>query len=877
MTNTSRALDRRIQPEPRKRLLTSFYDTGAGDASLHTYIPVDFQASPSDTTLAKIAVGIGAVIIIVRCKIMAYRLSHPTRQTIGAIIAIALACAPMINILSIITTTGADALSGDYVVHVESMARILSAGYSWVNIFRDSYYHGHLMLFPTVFRIVLAKTVYWNEYVELLCGYGVSVLSLFLTHNALTARSKHWFRIWMWPVLAVLVFSVNQINQFTFGDASIPMGFCALGIVLILWSMVRYRQRWAGTVLSVAAAWFASWSWGQGVAAWPLLLGAMVVVNLYKRKTLAAPGTTTHDAHRGSRYSPAQFAVVILSSIVALSPYLSLLLFSSSSDSDHVKALLNLQVIINGVGYAFVNGESANINIRAILGIETLFITGACVYLMLKGRLMCLLRAIGPGCYFASAGIASLWLLGMLRSNLSSWYTGIGLLFWLGYSGIVYAIFTTPIQPESRSVRSTVTVLRQVTGVATLIAAVVFCFSIVSYEDKVYFLFSRSPMTAACLRSGRSAPTFCEQYVILDETDGADHAYDLADQLKALRLSVFAPNQRWTLQGDYAFGNVTTREAPGLDRIRWLEDRANAPQPSYDYRHLNLFVPSPSAILWTIRLPDTTRKADFHTSVSLLSAAGASPVANPTVLISAYDAHGAKTALWSRAVKGTDAGSQPIDISLLPYAGQTITLELTSLPEPSVPGSPILFRYPFIDVLFDNTPAALSDVQNVMNPSPALSTEDAVFDSADRDQWISATLPLSASAAASEWSLEKNAVQSDYAISGGACLANYTMLTIRMSATNHVWPRMLNLSYELANDALSDPHNDVRKPIQIPLFTNEGMYEYTYPLRLSDFDPAARLSRLRLALSAWLTTTEKPLAHISDVRLIGRRPGNYCP
>ena len=93
---------------------------------------------------------------------MAYRLSHPTRQTIGAIIAIALACAPMINILSIITTTGADALSGDYVVHVESMARILSAGYSWVNIFRDSYYHGHLMLFPTVFRIVLAKTVYWK-------------------------------------------------------------------------------------------------------------------------------------------------------------------------------------------------------------------------------------------------------------------------------------------------------------------------------------------------------------------------------------------------------------------------------------------------------------------------------------------------------------------------------------------------------------------------------------------------------------------------------------------------------------------------------------------------------------------------------------------
>ena len=50
-----------------KRLLTRFYETGVGDASLYTYIPVDFHASPSDTTLAKIAVG--DVIIIARCKI----------------------------------------------------------------------------------------------------------------------------------------------------------------------------------------------------------------------------------------------------------------------------------------------------------------------------------------------------------------------------------------------------------------------------------------------------------------------------------------------------------------------------------------------------------------------------------------------------------------------------------------------------------------------------------------------------------------------------------------------------------------------------------------------------------------------------------------
>jgi len=52
-----------VQPEAVERLLTSFYDTGVADDSLYTYVPVNFQASPSAPALAKIVLGIALLII----------------------------------------------------------------------------------------------------------------------------------------------------------------------------------------------------------------------------------------------------------------------------------------------------------------------------------------------------------------------------------------------------------------------------------------------------------------------------------------------------------------------------------------------------------------------------------------------------------------------------------------------------------------------------------------------------------------------------------------------------------------------------------------------------------------------------------------------
>ena len=52
-----------VQRPAFERLLTTFFDTGVGDDSLYTYVPVDFAATSNAPALAKLALG-GVVLIV---------------------------------------------------------------------------------------------------------------------------------------------------------------------------------------------------------------------------------------------------------------------------------------------------------------------------------------------------------------------------------------------------------------------------------------------------------------------------------------------------------------------------------------------------------------------------------------------------------------------------------------------------------------------------------------------------------------------------------------------------------------------------------------------------------------------------------------------
>jgi pimeloyl-ACP methyl ester carboxylesterase len=52
-----------FQPEARQRLLTSFYDTGAADASLYTLLPMNFKPSMRFPVLAKVLVAVSVILV----------------------------------------------------------------------------------------------------------------------------------------------------------------------------------------------------------------------------------------------------------------------------------------------------------------------------------------------------------------------------------------------------------------------------------------------------------------------------------------------------------------------------------------------------------------------------------------------------------------------------------------------------------------------------------------------------------------------------------------------------------------------------------------------------------------------------------------------
>lgn len=740
-----------------------------------------------------------------------------------ALAAYVLAALPIIRILTIICTTGADVLSSDLIYHVAALSRILSPGYPLQNILRDSFYNGHLMFFPMLLRIALAKLVYWNAYIELLFGLGSSILTLCLACSAIGARSRSKWIVWLLPFLSVMIFSTNQINQFTFGDAAVPMGFCALGIVFSLWSLVHYGRTWKAVWLAIGGAWFATWSWGQGIVAWPLLLGAMMLTNLYNGTLFPR-----RQSHRPG-FGIAQVVAALAAAVLSLAPVLALLLTAPASDAQRVVNPFNLEFILNGIGAPFVNGVNAYINQQVAIGYAGLVCGCACIALVWINKRTKWMHAIAPGCYLMTAAILSLWLLGIFRHGVSIWYTGIGLLFWLGLTGAAFVILSNKRTSGEGAVLLALRLLCGLGAGGALVASIV---SGMTINDKVYFLYARAPASAACVRSAEAAPVYCEQRVILEGTEGSAPEYVLASQLKALGLSVFAPNQRWTLQGDYVLDTVSISEPPGVAPLQWLDDQTLQPLPWYDYRHLDLRLAVSNTVSWTMYLPRTAQRAVFQSAVMATDA---------TAQIN-LQPDGAAIPLQLRQLSSTQSGWQSVEIDLLPHKGQTMTLMFTAAPGSA---SPVLFRYPMIDVLLDPDPAMVAESQRVVSVKPSLSENDAVF--------------------------LARAGQLEYTAPVSVCLGNYTHLMVHMRVMIEAMPRVAQWSLHLADTSATG----AAPLIQLPLLGDGDMHPYTFPLRLVDVKQAARLEGLRLAIGNPAETALSQVV-VEDVRLIGYRAGDYC-
>ncbi|MCL5026742.1 MAG: hypothetical protein M1531_09670 [Chloroflexi bacterium] len=738
-------------------------------------------------------------------------------------IAAALAVAPIANIVFIISTTGANNPSNDEINFIgKFLGPVLDGTYNWQDFPRDTFVGSHSLLIPGLVYIAIARFADFNMYGILYLGIALTAIRLWLFYDALTQRSSGWLaRMLLLPLLAALVFSVSQMSVFEYGNTAMPVGLSQFGFALAVWGLARFPQRWTGTAIMAAGGIMATLSWGSGLAMWPVFFIGMLLLGFRR---------------------PAHYAAWLGAAAVSASPYVGPLLLERVPGATTIVSLFNYPFIVGALGWPMSEKVSLVLNPEgqsAALAGVALAVTGLVV--LWTRRHTPALRQSAPAVMLMSFSIVTLWQAGVFREYTAPWYSTNAMSFWIGLLGLGYVLWDNHrpgAVPQIPVRKAIVPAVWSVIVIAALVS--LYWRSNLNYEDKTFYLPSRSPASAACLRDYRTAPTYCEGTLVGWGMGDTTFLSRLARPLEAHHLSVFAPHQEWTLQGDFGLDNVRIKETPGVPDIVWSADLTNKPVPWSSYKHLNLFLHTPNAIEWTIYLPASLLRADFHSAVAISQSAGSAPSADGVTFQVFLDQKGASTLALSKHIGPDERQWQPISLSLSQYAGQTITLRLTSSPGQNNDWDWAMYRYPYIDLEVD--PSIPVDPAAGPGPlTPAPSPRDAVLDVNDPGLWQASGLQPAPQQAGEgrTWMLQHDPSLT-YQGTLGLALADYTHFYIRMAASPGISPRLMRVYFRLNGEA-------GLRNVAIPLYPDGEMHEYWYDLKLLELHQRMELEEVRLA------------------------------
>lgn len=575
----------------------------------------------------------------------------------------------------VIATTGANNPSNDLIVTASVLDRVLDGTYTWSNIWRDTFLGGaHCLLLPFLIRLVVAICFEWNIYVELYVAFAFAVLKLIFLQRLLARGTPHWRQLCLWPVLSALVFSLSQINVFTFSDAGLSIEMTQLGVVFGLWALARYQGSWRGIVWACLGGVFASFSSGSGPLAWPVFFLALML--LRERRMV-------------------HYASMLAAAALGWLPYIWFKVIAPGApiagESGHDWRLAPV-AMIQAIGFPFARDLDAGIAqssglVGLALGIAALILCWR------QRRSLAGLRMV-PVFMLGVYALMTMGLVTLFRGpNFGAWYTTLFLTYWLALVGIVYGLWEAGRQTASSWRGHLVPVI------FLAVTAWLFVRSNLTYEDKVYYLSSRAPVSAASLRYYRTAPAEAEQYVFQWQPSSMSCVKALGKILERHHLSVFGSHQHWTLQGEFGFDTVHRIEAPEAPPIEWCEGLKRRPRPYHSYKHLNLLMPSSNEVRWTITLSRDVKQAVLDTAVAMSTSAGKQHGEGVVCELYVEDDRGARELLWTQPVEPGQHSWSPCSIHLDQFAGQSVSLCFCSRPLGDANPDWVVWRHPCIDLV----------------------------------------------------------------------------------------------------------------------------------------------------------------------------------
>jgi MFS family permease len=775
---------------------------------------------------------------------------------------VAVTLLPGLGIANILVTTGANNLSSDDgIFNSRFLDKVLDGTYHWQNFPRDTFFDPHSLLVPALAYIGLAYFADSNVYVALCLGLLLAAVKLLLLHSALTQtnqKRKRWERWLLWPLLAALVFSLSQISSYEHSMTAVGGGIMSLGLALGVWALTRFPGQWRGVTLMVVGGIVATLSSGAGLIMWPTFLIGLIFLGFRK---------LSHYAF--------WFTAAALSAV----PYLFFLFLDprrGSRAQSTLQSPFNYLFMLGTLGRPFANGINADYSsempIPLRIGLLGLALGVMGLALLWQRRRTRALAQSAPALMLVVFSLLTIWQISLFRGGIPPWYTFISIIFWIGLLGLAYAMWTNAAvgpDPGRRGYKLQYLIARVWSVVVVVGLVLLYVSSNLTYADKTVFLRTRAPASAACLRNYRNAPTYCEETLVVWPLGKTGYLPMLAEPLERHHLSVFAPQQEWTLQGDFILDSVRIDETPGIPDIFWSADLTATPVAWRDYRHLNLFLHTPNSISWTFSLPSNVERADFHSAIAISQSVPFDPTEDGVQ----FEVHikpegGADELAFGQYAAADQHQWQPFTIPLSAYAGQTVTLRLTSSGGANITGDWAMYRYPYIDLRLD--PAKDAPAVPAKPFIPTLTAADVRFDITDSNLWqTSNMLPMSAEIeGVKAWTLNSDpSMQFNRPLDLN--LADYTHFYLRLAASPDNYPMTLQILYRLS-DAPA-----LARRITIPLFADGEMHEYTYDLKLLELDQRVRLTGIGLGPAREGPFTGMSWMKISDFRLIrGSKPAD---
>jgi hypothetical protein len=600
--------------------------------------------------------------------------------------------------------------------------------------------------------------------------------------------------------------------------------------------LVRFRGRNLALVVAICGATLSTLSGGAGLAAWPAIALAMALLG-YK--------------------NPISYLRLALAAVVASTPYIYFHVFAAGQwlpmwrrlnllpPRSHIAP--DLPFTVASIGYPFAQHFSPRaVLVAGFMGIALAVTFVAFIWRARRSRWR---YQTAPSAALVVYGFCTIWLIGSNRGQLAPWYPAHFMPIWIGFVGLAYCAWYN--RPR-RFVLWPATVLG--------IVATLFATSNLTYADKVYYLYYHSPASAACLRSYRWAPGYCEQYLGgWPPGSGWSYMKSLGSFLDRRQLSVFAPDQTWTLQGDYVLPAVTVRSET-LSDVFWSDGFDPSPTPWSSYRHLHLFVGRLNSVAWNFRLPEILRQATFATTVTLR---GRTPHSSVRLTLSTNDI------TRSFVVQVSRTSGTPFSVNLFAYRGKDVRITLRGPSDAHT--SYFVYQFPTV------TTSGIGNSSDSTSPMAAVTTptwgKSAVLSSASAS-WVRVPTPRQ-----TVFALGLPAGQSGglyarkYSGKLNLCLPQYRNVVLQVQERASAWPRALVVFTYLRNPTLRGVHI---VPFFLPLLPGSRARTYRYDLKLLMPRMGDRLVDLSYASPGYAGHDNLDAVKVGAVRFTGSLFGSGC-